>query len=346
MKGMLKLKKSAVIAAVCMVMLCVLGYSEPTPEQVKERTQLLLQAINSNNVEQAKVCIKLGADVNAKVYFRKGQDMTINRDEIPYYDVSTYTLLTYAVEYEKSKDIVELLIKSGVDLNAKNDSDCTALMLAAMRGRKDVTELLVRAGVDIDINALSAAIMRGWDTETTDKAKYQRYKDIVELFIKAGADVNAKDNSGYTVLMLAAGESGDKDMVDLLIKSGADVNAKANGGWTALMNAVYYDRDKNVVELLIKSGADVSTKDNKGKTALMRARNKDIAETLIKAGADGGEALICTIKERSFDTAEILINAGADVNAKDSEGISVLTYAILYGRNDIADLLRAAGAKE
>lgn len=345
MKGMLTLKKSVVMLAMCLAVLCLPGYSEPTPEQVKERTQLLCEAINSDNVEQAKVCIKLGADVNAKVYcvrnFNRKYYITTYEQ---YYDYSVYTPLTYAVEYNKSKDIVELLIKSGADLNAKNDGN-TVLMLAARRGRKDVTELLIRAGVDIDTNALIAAIMRGWDTETTDKAKYQRYKDIVELLIKSGAEVNAKDGV-YTVLMLAAGESGDKDIVDLLIKSGADVNAKTNDGWTALMYAVYYDRDKNVVELLIKSGADVSTKDNKGKTALMRARNKDIAETLIKAGADGGEALICTIKERSFDTAKILINAGADVNAKDSEGISVLTYAMLYGQNDIAELLRAAGAKE
>ncbi len=42
----------------------------------------------------------------------------------------------------------------------------------------------------------------------------------------------------------------------------------------------------------------------------------------------------------------MLINAGANVNATDSEGLTLLTHAILYGKSDIADLLRAAGAKE
>lgn len=45
---------------------CVVGWSAPTPEQVAERTNLLFKAIGSNNVEQAKLCIKTGADVNAK----------------------------------------------------------------------------------------------------------------------------------------------------------------------------------------------------------------------------------------------------------------------------------------
>ncbi|MDE7227497.1 MAG: hypothetical protein K2N31_04170 [Treponemataceae bacterium] len=58
MKGLLTLRKSAVIIAVCMAVLCLPGYSEPTPEQIAERTKLLLQAIEYNDMEWAKLCIK------------------------------------------------------------------------------------------------------------------------------------------------------------------------------------------------------------------------------------------------------------------------------------------------
>ena len=100
MKGMGTLKKSAVIATVCLALLCLPGYSEPTPEQIAERTELLRQAVEYNNMEQAKLCIKLGANVNARVYGRP-------------------VLMMVATKGGDWKDIEELLIKAGEDLNSK-----------------------------------------------------------------------------------------------------------------------------------------------------------------------------------------------------------------------------------
>ena len=319
MKGMGTLRKSAVIAAVCMAVLCLPSYSEPTPEQVKARTNLLVAAIENNDVERAKLCIKLGADVNTKVYCsldeRGRYCVTTNKNEIHYGQIDTYTLLTYALAYEKSKDIVELLIKAGADVNVKSYYGDVFMGVASRKGWKDITELL----------------------------------------IKSGADVNAKDNDGWTALMSAAGAD-NKDTVELLIKAGTDVNAKDNDGHSALMQAARLNyvggehNYKDTAELLIKAGADVNVKSNDGWSALMWAamnNKKDVAETLIKAGSDSSAALIWALNETPFsDATKLLIKAGADVNAKDSEGISALTYAILYGKNDIADLLRAAGAKE
>lgn len=348
MKGLLTLKKSAAIAAVCLAVLCLPGYSEPTPEQVKERTELLVEAIENNDVERAKLCIKLGADVNIKVYCSLdgwgGYCVTTNRNEIRYGQVDTYTLLTYALAYEKSKDIVELLIKAGADVKTNND-DPVFMQVAYRKGWKDITELLIKNGTDVNskTNDCWTALMSAAGADN---------KDTVELLIKAGADVNAKTNDGWTVLMSAAG-AGHKDTVELLIKAGADVNAKDNDGQSALMQAARLNYEggnyKDTAELLIKAGADVNVKSNNGWTAFMWAamnNKKDVAETLIKAGADKNETLIWAVKERRSDTVELLINAGADVNATGSDGLTPLTHAILYGMNDIADLLRAAEAKE
>ena len=121
MKGMGTLKKSAVIAAVCLAVLCLPGYSEPTPEQVAERTELLLSAIFTNNIEQAKVCIKLGADVNAK-----------NR-----YGESVLKLAIKGWQI----DIAELLIKSGANMN-------DAFVFAVEEGNTHMINLLIRACAD------------------------------------------------------------------------------------------------------------------------------------------------------------------------------------------------------
>ncbi|MDE7227498.1 MAG: ankyrin repeat domain-containing protein [Treponemataceae bacterium] len=313
MRGIVSLRKSAIAVAVCLAVLCLPGYSEPTPEQVKERTELLVEAIRNNNVEQAKLCIKLGADVNATIYGyvrdRYYYTLTTNKNLITCSEFDVYTIPTLAMASESNKDIMELIIKSGADINAKSDNTEPLLIYAAEK--------------------------KGW-------------KDIIELLIKAGADINTKGYHGQTALINAA-YKGHKDTAEVLIKAGADINAKTNDGWTALMNAAYYDH-KDIAELLIKAGADVNARTDNGGTALMMAaennKKKDVAEVLIKAGADSGSALIEEIKHKFSSAAKLLINAGADVNATDSEGLTALTCAILYGQNDIAELLKAAGAKE
>ncbi|MDE6737370.1 MAG: ankyrin repeat domain-containing protein [Treponemataceae bacterium] len=260
MKGVLALRKSALVAAVCLAVLCLPGYSEPTPEQIAERTRLLKQAIENNNLEQAKVCIKLGADVNAK-----------------------------------------------------DDNGMTVLMTAAIAGNTDIAELL----------------------------------------IKAGAEMHVEGDNGLTALMTAA-YSGNKDTAELLIKAGADMNAKNNDGLTALMYAVHYEQ-KDTADLLIKLGANPNATDRRNWSALSYAMvtlrftyNRTIAEQLIKAGADSDAALIWAVKTvpHPSDVVKLLIELGADVNATDSDGLTALTCAILYGQNEVADLLRAAGATE
>lgn len=340
MKGILTLKKSTVVFAICMAVLCLPGYSEPTPEQEKERTELLIQAIENNNVERAKLCIKLGANVNAPTYRESGKS-SLTTYKTSDYNVYTYTVLIYAVEYNKSKDIIELLIKSGADVNANSTFDKTALMFAAKNGNKDVADLLIKVGADVnakdyfDYTALMFAAIEG-------------HKDIVGLLINSSADVNAMNKYYYCTALMLAAENGYKDVVELLIKAGADVDAGFNSGFTALRYAVF-EGHKDVVELLIKSGADVNAKDKGGLTALISAVNngrKNIAELLVKAGADSKSTLSWAVENNEYDAVRLIVELGADINAKDSEGISPLTYAMLYGRNDIEKFLRAAGAKE
>lgn len=347
MKRIETLKKSVVIAAVCLVVLCVSGYSEPTPEQIAERTEILLQAVEKNDVERAKLCIKLGANVNAKVYY----------DYINYQGRNAkdcYTILTYAVG-NNCKDITKLLIESGADINLKDDEGNTALMYAAFNGYRDIAESLINAGADMNakilLNNRRVKFLGEQDPLYGNTALLLALKnekdDVAKLLIRSGADVNLKDNSGGNALMNAV-PYGHKDMVELLVKSGADVNAKSSSGWTALMNAVG-NGYRDIAELLVKSGADVNAKNNNNMTALMYAAMcdyKDIAEIFIKAGADGDAALKWAVENNKYDAVKLLIELGVDVNVKDSDGLTLLTHAILYGKKDIAQLLRAAGAKE
>jgi hypothetical protein len=80
-------------------------------------------------------------------------------------------------------------------------------------------------------------------------AAYQKNSTLVKDFLDAGADVNAKDEEGYTALMMAIkdGPHGQlkynelEKIVQLLVDKGADVNAKQKDGHTALYYAKIRD---------------------------------------------------------------------------------------------------------
>ena len=86
--------------------------------------------------------------------------------------------------------------------------------------------------------------------------------DEVKTLIKNGADVNAKNEGGWTALMMAS-ENGHNEVVKILIENKADVNIQDSDGWTALMMASEYINNDVVKTLLIDYQAKVSDEDIK-----------------------------------------------------------------------------------
>lgn len=172
------------------------------------------------------------------------------------------------------KDIVELLLSKGADVNAKGGIfGRTALMNAALNCYKEIAELLLAQGADVNVRnnnggtALSLCFQSG-----------PPCKELIKLFLLNGADVNSKDNSGSTVLMSAAA-SGDSELVREFLDRGMDVNAKTNYGWTALMSAASKG-NKEAAQLLLSRGADTNAVDNEGRTALSVAKSKNHREVV------------------------------------------------------------------
>lgn len=85
--------------------------------------------------------------------------------------------------------------------------------------------------------------------------------------IERDADVNARDDRGRSVLMLAAMYNPDPAVSYWLIENGADVNAKTpDTGWTPLFFAARYNANPDVVALLINNKSDRNAADIFGKT--------------------------------------------------------------------------------
>ena len=155
---------------------------------------------------------------------------------------------------------------------------------------------------------------------------------------------------------LDAAGKGDVPSIQALLARGADVNGR--GGYrngTALMEAAVYGKDE-VVKLLLAKGADLNARDKGGVTALIYAAAAPYEPTvklLLDGGADvnirdsfGGTALTASVERNDAVIARMLIAKGADVNAKYKSGESAWSLAMERGYQDLAGILKEAGAKE
>ena len=118
---------------------------------------------------------------------------------------------------KNAEEIKELVIK-GADVNAKKHG-WTALMRACYKGYKDIAELLIENGADVnekDNRDGKTALM--W-------VSLVGHKEIAELLIENGADVNTKDKDGQTALMWAS-QKCHKEVVELLAKAEEESKAK------------------------------------------------------------------------------------------------------------------------
>jgi ankyrin repeat protein len=198
------------------------GYIEQHRQEKKLLDMFLLGAIEMGESISAQFFLTAGADVNRAAWKDKK------------------TLLQLASE-EGNREIVELLLKHGADINQADDEGRTALFKVVNKGYRDIVKLLLDHGADVN-----KARIYG-ETPLHEPAA-QGNNDIVELLLKAGADLNKTDLHGETPLHGAA-RKGKKDTIEILLKAGADVNAQANYGWTPIRLAASFGH-QDIVELL------------------------------------------------------------------------------------------------
>ncbi|KAJ3641462.1 hypothetical protein Zmor_027969 [Zophobas morio] len=247
--------------------------------------------------------------------------------------------------------IIRLLIKKGIDLNAKNKNGITALQLACERGVYANAKLLLDCGASINIldkgnnNALHFASSSKYDTT-----------DIVNLLITRGIDVNIQNKSGATALHLVC-EKGSHESAHILLKYGSSINVVDKDNCSALHYASKsWTENRNIIKLLIEKGIDVNIQDESGNTALLFAcKNCDyeITEMLFKVGSsindmdkENNNALHYAAKAEceNEDIFELLIEKGINVNFQNKSGTTALHLACENALCDVAKTLLESAA--
>ena len=248
------------------------------------------EAAEDGNIKAIKQHLAAGADVDAKGGWFGG------------------TPLHYAA-HAGHKEIAELLIANGADINAKDMNGMTPLHRATYLGYKEIAELLIAKGADVNVKD---------DNGKTplDESIIYNQPEIADILRKDGAKSGAEDS------IHVAAWVGNIEAVKQHLAAGVDVNGKGDFfGRTPLLHAVSGGH-KEVAELLIAAGADVDAKDNTGWTPLQMA------------ASNGHKEIV-----------ELLIAKGADVNVKNNDGYTPLDYAIGGKRSEIIDILRKHGGK-
>ena len=174
-------------------------------------------------------------------------------------------------------------------------------------------------------------------------------RKTVLLFLDSGVDINARDEHGWTPLMIST-FNGREEVAMLLIQHGADVNAKDTAGYGPLHWAAF-NGFSEVVKLLVDRRASVNALSKHGLTPLLQAATRGHLVTvgqLIAAGAnvnlasnDGWAPLHKAAANGHTEVVKLLLAKGAERNAEYQDGTTPLIIATKNKHADIVALLSA-----
>ena len=250
-------------------------------------------------------------------------------------DEAGKTALHISIE-RKHYDLVDILLKGGVSVNATSDKGDTPLHLC---NDLEASKKLIEFGACINI--------RNTKGETPLHTCTKRESaSLMEYLLTLGADVNATDKEGETamthVTKFGVYNAKFTDMAKLLLKFGADVNKQDD----ALKSPLHHACESSpleIVKLLLEKGAKLDILDGPGQCPIhyclknYRCEEDGLLD-LLGVALSNKEAPNCVdIRGRSIlhmasvdqsdSVVELILNYGADINQFDYQGKVPLHYA-------------------
>ncbi|XP_040210011.1 ankyrin repeat domain-containing protein 29 isoform X3 [Rana temporaria] len=209
--------------------------------------------------------------------------------------------------------LLQLLLNSGrVDVDCRDSTGTTALMVASYGGHTQCVRELVLHGADINLQRESGATALFF-------AAQQGHDEIVKFLFEFGASTEFITRDGATSLFMAA-QGGYVDVIRLLLTYGAKANQPRQDGTTALWIAAQLGYSEAVRVLLLR-GADRDASRIDGTSALFKAAAKgfsDVIEELLKFSPtlgvlkNGSTALHAAVLGGSIKSVALLLEAGAN----------------------------------
>lgn len=256
-----------------------------------------------------------------------------------------FTLMHVAVHGNR-RDMVDILVLRGGDINAKDHQGQTPFVKECHHGRTSMLAFLIERGADpfaTDDNSstgLHGAAMNG-------------RIGAMRRLLSFGLNIETEDNNGHTPL-IAAIAAGQEKAALWLIKRHANVKVISTEKKRTLLHYVAIRDMQRVVEKLLETGdMDTNVKDYKGNTSLALACRRGspaLITTLLAHGADPESAadmnyrpLHIALEMNNEPAALHLINYGVDLTARDNRGRTPLHFAVQFANPQAAQLLLEKG---
>lgn len=358
-------------------------------------------AIGTGNLKMVKFLVKNGADINVKdgdgctplMHAARNGDLEIfnylvslKGIDVNVVDTRGANVLFWATVSEKFPQMARVLIeKFNMDINVRNNKGRTPIMEAAKYSEKNV-EFLLDCGVKPDCvdnkgNNLFHMLMKlefdprqkvqkkllrrlnldfnaqNQNGETPLDIAYKRSRPDLGFYLESiGAKRNVVDEFGGCLNkrtpLFAAVADNDFERVKELIQHGENVNQEENF-CVASITPIFYaviNNSVEMVDLLLKCGAKIDCRDDCDATLLMWAAYGDSLEVydyLLSKGADpslldsnGRSMLFYAVRSRKGTRLlEKFINEGADFDIEDELGFTPLSYAAEGGMAEAFILL-------
>ena len=173
---------------------------------------------------------------------------------------------------------------------------------------------------------------------------------VIDL-LKRGMDVNTSDQSGNTLLMIAARNS-NASLLEFLLGNRANILKRNMYGDSAIMVAAFRGHTA-VVRRLLDAGADIHSDGWNALHYSAYAGYTEIVRLLVDRHADldaeapnGQTALMLAASTGQLEAIKILVDADADMDLEDRAGKTAIELAIKAGHANVVDYLRESGAEE
>jgi hypothetical protein len=179
---------------------------------------------------------------------------------------------------------VKKLIASGGDLDPRNGSQETPLLVAVQQNQIEIAKTLIEAGADINAQAANQDtpwLLAGASGRT----------EMIRAMIPKGPDFSIRNRYGGNALIPAC-ERAHVETIELLLTTEIDVDHVNNLGWTCLLEIVILgdggERHQQSAKLVLAAGADPNLADKDGVSPLAHARKNGQEEVARLIEAAGG----------------------------------------------------------